>query len=74
VIVDDISNHGWLGVMEGVCKYIQTYPTLVPVAVGFNKMLFVKLSFKEYYYNAFNGFGLKDKESKFFGHKIIVLS
>lgn len=73
VILDDILNHWWMGVIEGVCKFLQTTPTLVPFAVGDNKMYFAKLSYKDYYYNAFNNSPFRSKEITFFGHKILSL-
>ena len=49
VIVDDILNHRWLGVYEGVIKYLQTNPTLVPIMMGHNKLYMAKMSYKDYY-------------------------
>ena len=73
VILDDILNHWWMGVIEGVCKFLLSTPTLVPFAVGDNKMYFAKLSYKDYYYSAFNNSPFRTKEITFFGHKILSL-
>ena len=51
VILDDIMNHHWLGVIEGAFRYIDRRPTLLPFAIGQNKLYFAKLSFRDYYYN-----------------------
>jgi hypothetical protein len=71
VILDDITNHWWMSVSEGVCKYLLTYPTLIPFAVGNNKLFLAKLSWHQYYYNQLNQSIFRTKESKFFGHGII---
>ena len=71
VIVDDITNHWWMSVVEGVCKYLLTYPTLIPIAVGQNKLYMCKLSWHDYYYNQLNMSRFRTKETKFFGHKLI---
>jgi hypothetical protein len=73
VIIDDITNHWWMSVVEGVCKYMLTYPTLVPFAVGNNKMYFCKLSWHNYYYNETKQSKFFTKETKFFGHGLISL-
>ena len=46
VILDDILNHRWIGVLEGLVKFLQTTPTLVPVMMGHNKLYLVKLSYQ----------------------------
>lgn len=73
VILDDITNHWWMSVVEGVCKYMLSYPTLIPVAVGNNKLYLCKLSWHDYYYTQLNMSRYRTKESKFFGHKLISL-
>ena len=61
VIVDDILNHRWLGVYEGVVKYLQTSPTLIPIIMGHNKLYFVKMSYKDYYINNCQNINLPGK-------------
>ncbi len=73
VILDDILNYHWLGVIEGAVAFLNTKPTLVPFAIGHNKLLFAKLSFQSYYFNLFDQSTLKSKYVDFFGHTIIAL-
>lgn len=73
VIIDDITNHWWMSVIEGVCKYMLTYPTLIPFAAGNNKMYFSKMSWHGYYYKQMNESRFGTKETKFFGHGLISL-
>ncbi len=44
VVVDDILNKRWLGVIDGVIKYLQGSPTLVPISIGYNKLVMCRLS------------------------------
>jgi hypothetical protein len=74
VIVDDIMHHWWPGVLEGLVKFIENKPTLIPVAMGYNKMYLCKMSFHQYYIEQFLNFDLpspRDKR-KFFGYDIAV--
>ena len=73
VILDDITNHWWMSVVEGVCKYLLSYPTLVPFAVGNNKMYFCNLSWHQHYCDRMISSEFGSKEIKFFGHKVISL-
>ena len=43
VILDDILNHHWLGVIEGAISYLNTSPTLIPFAIGHNKLFLANL-------------------------------
>lgn len=50
VAVDDYFNENWPGVSEGVCRFMIERPNrLVPVAVGFNKVLFSKPPQQKWY-------------------------
>lgn len=73
VILDDVCNHSWISVMEGLCKYMMTYPTLVPIAIGFNKMWMCKLSYRDYYYEQFLKSPFCDRPTRFFGNDIISM-
>lgn len=73
VILDDILNHHWLGVIEGVAKYLERRPTLVPFAIGRNKLYLAKLSYQRFYFNLINKSPLKVKDVSFFGHGLIAL-
>ena len=49
VIMDDILHPHWLGVISGVTEYLRTHPTLVPFAIGYNKLFLCKTSFHAKY-------------------------
>lgn len=75
VILDDILNHRWMGVIEGAVDFLGTRPTLVPFAMGHNKLYFCKFSYHSYYYNLLLNNHLPKlgtlTRNKFFGHDII---
>jgi hypothetical protein len=73
VILDDILHHSWLGVMEGAVKFLQSSPTLIPFAIGHNKLYMCKLSYHEFYYNLFLSSGLAIKTQKYFGYPLVAL-
>jgi len=72
VFIDDILHPHWLGVLEGTVKFLEHKPTLVPFALGSNKLLLCKLSYHSYYYGLFSRSSLRKDEKMFFGHKIII--
>ena len=50
IAIDDYFNEIWPGVSEGVCRFMIERPgKLVPVAIGFNKILFSKPSQQKWY-------------------------
>jgi hypothetical protein len=53
LFVDDIMHPEWPGVFEGVLRYLDSHPSLVPVAMGHNKMLMVRLSYLRAFQNGF---------------------
>jgi hypothetical protein len=73
VILDDITHYFWLGVMEGTVKFLQNSPTLVPFAIGQNKLYLSKLSYQDYYYELVKNSGLGKKSQHFFGHNLIAI-
>jgi hypothetical protein len=73
VILDDILNAHWLGVIEGTVHFLLGRPTLVPFALGQNKLYLSKLSFQSYYFNVLNESRLKTKVVSFFGHSLVAL-
>jgi hypothetical protein len=74
VFVDDILNPDWIGVFEGVTKFVSQSPTLLPLAVGFNKMLLCRLSYHEYFLDNFAKFSYAAKRVQFCGKSLIVLN
>jgi hypothetical protein len=73
VILDDILNYHWLGVIEGVFKYLQREPTLMPFAIGYNKLFLCKLSFHGQYLNALQQSHRHGKLVSFMGASIVAL-
>lgn len=73
VILDDILNYHWVGVIEGALKYLNASPTLVPFAIGMNKLFLCKLSFHEFYLSAFLKSKLATKKVKLVGHELVAL-
>lgn len=73
VILDDILNHHWLGVIEGAVKYLQREPTLVPFGIGHNKLLLCKLSFHRRYFEALQQSPLKTKVVSLLGTDLVAL-
>jgi hypothetical protein len=49
IFVDDILNQHWIGVIEGVVTFLQRRPTIWPILLGYNKMLFAPMSMHQAY-------------------------
>ena len=46
IIMNDVTNASWPDVMEGICRlFILDTPKFVPVAIGYNKLFLVGLSY-----------------------------
>jgi SAM-dependent methyltransferase len=74
VILDDYFNHWWPSVTEGLVKYLQTTPTLVPFCTSPNKMWLCNLSYKDKFLHHMRTIDLFGKtDTKFFGHDVIDL-
>jgi Methyltransferase domain len=73
VIVDDILNQHWLGVIEGVMKYLLAEPILVPIAIGHNKLFLAKLSYHARYFQAADQSPMKTKVVSFLGTNVVAL-
>lgn len=73
VFLDDILNHHWLGVLNGTVSFLQSRPTLVPFALGYNKLLLAKISYKDKYLNSLSSLNYPMKKTNFFGHNCISL-
>jgi hypothetical protein len=52
VILDDILNAHWIGVIEGTVRYLDRRPTLWPLAIGHNKLLLSPMSVHAAYLDA----------------------
>ena len=53
IFLDDILNPHWIGVFEGAVTYLQGRPTMWPLLIGYNKLLFVPMSVHGKYLQAF---------------------
>lgn len=73
VILDDILNYHWLGVIEGAGRFLDTYPTLVPFAIGHNKLYLCKLSYQGFYLQLFSRMPMASKTVRFYGHTVVVV-
>jgi len=49
VILDDITHPHWLGVMDGLVEYLRAFPTLIPFAIGHNKLFLCKYPYHSKY-------------------------
>lgn len=72
IFVDDILSPHWLGVVEGVCRYMMQSPTIVPFAISTNKLLLCRMSVHSYFAQAFRECAHVQKEVVFFGKNLIV--
>ena len=72
VILDDILHPHWLGVMDGALEYLRDFPTLVPFAVGHNKLFLCKFSYHSKYVEAIKDSGFGIQLIWLMGHQIWV--
>jgi hypothetical protein len=74
VVLDDIMHYCWLGVIEGAVKYLSQHPTLVPFAIGQNKLWMCKWSYHKKYLELFKDSNLSRKwPQTFVGHEIVTM-
>lgn len=74
VVLDDIMHYCWLGVIEGAIHYLRQYPTLVPFAIGHNKLWMCKMSHHQEFYDCLASSKLsRDWQQTFVGHRIVTL-
>lgn len=73
VILDDIMHYCWLGVIEASVKYLSQNPTLVPFAIGYNKLWMCKLSYHKKYLELFKSSNIsRNWPQKFLGYEIVT--
>lgn len=74
VILDDIMHYCWLGVIEAAVKFLATNPTLVPFAIGHNKLYMCKLAYHKKYLELFKSSPMsRNWPQKFVGYEIATL-
>lgn len=79
MIADDVFNERWPGVAAGTLEYLNQGGTLVPFAIGFNKVFFSQSEFVDRYrqvvQTSFKGRILFNiKLSDFSGHPVVVVA
>jgi hypothetical protein len=61
-------------VLEGAVLFMSQKPTLMPFAIGHNKMFFAQLSHVDRYRQLFRSSGFATKPHvRFFGHDLVAL-
>lgn len=73
VILDDILHPHWLGVMDGLVEYLSNHPTLVPFAIGHNKLFLCKFSYHQKYLDVASKSKSATKLIEYMGHKLWVV-
>jgi hypothetical protein len=74
VILDDSLNHHWLGVIKGCVVFLLSKPTLVPFAIGHNKLFLCKLSHAHRYAALFAASPFMTKPKlRFAGRDLVAL-
>ena len=73
VILDDINHPHWMGVMDGLVEYLRTNPTLVPFAIGHNKLFLCKYPYHQRYLETAQKSSSATKLVEFMGHKLWVV-
>lgn len=71
IFVDDFLNPHWLGVAEGVCRYLSHAPHVLPFAINSNKLLLCRAPSYEYYSRAFAEFLSPPHRAEFFGREVL---
>ena len=79
VIADDVFNQFWPGVATGTMDYLHQGGSLVPFAVGFNKVFFSEKEYAANYQAALqrhfeNRVTFYAKSSEFAGHAVVVIA
>jgi hypothetical protein len=79
VVADDVFNQEWPGVATGTLRYMSQGGTLVPFAIGFNKVFFASPEYVEPYRdllqkNFDDRYLTVVKMSDFAAHDILIIS
>jgi hypothetical protein len=73
VVVDDVFNEQWPGVADGVHRYFERRPNLVPFAIGANKTYFCRPSHRDIYHDAVAAVASTVTASEFLGQPVACL-
>jgi Methyltransferase domain len=71
IILDDCFNEMWPGVSDGVRDFFQISRSIVPCAIGGNKVIFCHPSHVDYYIGAVRNVSTKTADQHFLGHPVI---
>lgn len=74
IVVDDVFNEQWPGVGDGVHRYFERRPNLVPFAIGANKTYFCRLSHRDIYHDAAASAASSATATEFLGQPVAFLS
>jgi len=73
IVVDDVFNEQWPGVADGVHRYFERRPHLVPFAIGANKTYFCRPSHRDIYHDAAAAAASTITVTEFLGHPVAFL-
>jgi hypothetical protein len=73
IVVDDVFNQQWPGVADGVHRYFERRPNLVPFAIGANKTYFCRPSHRTVYHEAAVAVASAATATEFLGHPVAFL-
>lgn len=72
IVVDDVFNEQWPGVGDGVRRYFDRQPNMVPFALGANKTYFCRPSHRDIYHDATAAVSTVTA-TEFLGHRVVYL-
>jgi hypothetical protein len=73
IVVDDVFNEQWPGVGDGVRRYFERRPNLVPFAIGANKTYFCRPSHRGIYHDAAAASSSTATATEFLGQPVAFL-
>ena len=74
VFLDDFFAPDWPGVTEGLEKYLNRNPKLVPFCIGHNKLLLCNFTFQKFYHDYFvENHPLYNKTVNYHGLDVAIL-
>ena len=73
IVVDDVFNEQWPGVGDGVRRYFERRPNLVPFAIGANKTYFCRPSHRGIYHDAAAATASTSTTTEFLGQPVAFL-
>jgi hypothetical protein len=73
IVVDDVFNEQWPGVGDGVRRYFERRPNLVPFALGANKTYFCRPTHRDIYHDAAAATASTVTPTEFLDHPVAFL-